>query len=185
MSLIDAIPGVDNRIARPQSILPSVVFCWSMTEFTQPDKPFLPVLELSSLVELLFTQQRQCHTELLQQIREDIRQCQMLHQSIMESVDTQIQSHRLQLRALEDRCQIDHTLWLHPRRSRLEHELSEWHRQRLQQMRFAWEQLQHLRREYRQIWRELQQSRHTQRFLHQIADDPYPRLSSDTESEHG
>ena len=105
-------------------------------------------IDLSNLVEKMFSQKLQLHFRILQEIRNEIEGRQNLHNQILETIDKQISNHGTRLREMETRFQNDATLWLHPRRTQIEAQLSEWHKQRLHHQTTAWEHIQRLRQRW-------------------------------------
>jgi len=48
----------------------------------------------------------------------------------------------------------DFSMWLHPRRTQIEAQLSEWQKQRISHQTLAWEHLERLRQKYREASKE-------------------------------
>ena len=134
----------------------------------------LPSADLSDVVDQLFASQSHICQRILAQIRYDIEGRQHLHNQILETIDNQISRQRTRLRELESRFQTDSGLWLHPRRTQLEQQLSEWHKQRLDHLTLAWEHIDKLRREYRDASKAFQESQKTQFLLQNITGNRYP-----------
>ena len=130
--------------------------------------------ELSNLVERLFSQKLQVHSQILQQIRQEINARQQLNNQILTSIDEQISQHRTRLREIENRFQHDATLWLHPRRNQIETQIGEWKKVRLQHQTTAWEHLRQLRQQYQDTWKELTETLQTHKLLQNTPQKQYP-----------
>ena len=130
-------------------------------------------IDLSNLVEKMFSQKLQLHFRILQEIRNEIEGRQNLHNQILETIDKQISNHGTRLREMETRFQNDATLWLHPRRTQIEAQLSEWHKQRLHHQTTAWEHIQRLRQRYMDAKKETNEAIQTQMLLGSITQGGY------------
>ena len=130
-------------------------------------------IDLSNLVEKMFSQKLQLHLRILQEIRNEIEGRQNLHNQILETIDKQISNHGTRLREMETRFQNDATLWLHPRRTQIEAQLSEWHKQRLHHQTTAWEHIQKLRQRYMEAKKETNEAIQTQMLLGSITQGGY------------
>ena len=130
-------------------------------------------IDLSNLVEKMFSQKLQLHLRILQEIRNEIEGRQNLHNQILETIDKQISNHGTRLREMESRFQNDATLWLHPRRTQIEGQLSEWQKQRLHHQTIAWEHIEKFRQKYRDAKKECTEALQTSLLLGSITEGDY------------
>jgi hypothetical protein len=140
-----------------------------------------PSNDLSTLVEQLFSQKLHIHQKILQQIQQEIQQRQKLHNQILENIDKQISKNRIRLREIESKN--DFSIWLHPRRTQIESQLSEWHKQRLHHQVLAWEHLEKLKQKYISAWKECTEALQTSLILANTTPNHYSWHSSNEKKE--